>query len=554
MGVFRSATQDRVWLLVSAKPELDAKNELKQIICTFQDITSNLKNDRLLQEKEERLRLALVAGNQGLYDLDLKSGKATVNISYAQMLGYEFDDFEETIMGWRDRLHENDREIAYKAYSDYVQGLKKEYRVEFRQRAKDGSWKWILSQGKIAEWDNLGNPVRMIGTHTDITEKKHFELMQKARNHVLDSLIAKEDLQIILEEIVYEIESIHPEMQASILLLDSEGRLVRGAAPSLPGFYNEAIEGVFAGFGVGSCGTAAATGELVIISDIQSHPYWENFRDIAEKANLKACWSFPFKDDSGRVLGTFAAYYNKPKSPSQAELDIIMEFSMITGLAVQNNKTETERINAEEEVKSLLLEKEILLKEVHHRIKNNMASISSLLSLQADYLNDPRITKTLEDAQHRILSMMLIYDKLFKSTDYKNISVKEYLHDLLDQILISFPGSAKIKIEKQIDDFTLNSKSLFSVGIIVNELITNAFKYAFPDDKEGKIIVTGKQLAEDKIELTVSDDGVGLPSEFSILDSKGFGLSLIKMLTQKKGNSFESVSFKGSKFRIVIAV
>ena len=120
-----------------------------------------------------------------------------------------------------------------------------------------------MSQGRIAEWDSDGNPTRMLGTHTDITEKKHFEFLQIARNHVLDAMIAKKNLYLILEEIVREIESIHPEMKASILLLDSEGKLRKGAAPSLPDFYNEAIEGIQSGFGVGSCGTAAATGDLV---------------------------------------------------------------------------------------------------------------------------------------------------------------------------------------------------------------------------------------------------------------------------------------------------
>ncbi len=512
------------------------------------------EKELLIHEKEERLRLALVAGNQGLYDLDLITGKAMVNSSYAQMLGYEFEDFEETNINWRDRLHENDREPTYMAYTEYVQGTRSEYKVEFRQRTKDGYWKWILSQGKISEWDVKGIPIRMIGTHTDITEKKHSELMQRARNKVLDSLIAKEGLDIILHEIIHEIESIHPDMHASILLFNADGRLVRGAAPSLPEFYNRAIESIRVGVGVGSCGTAAATGELVIVTDIRTHSYWENFREVAERANLKACWSFPFKDDSGNVLGTFAAYYDKPKSPSKAELDIIIEFSRITGLAVQNNKTEMERIKAEDEVKSLLSEKEILLKEVHHRIKNNMASITSLLSLQADYVNEPRVTHILEEAQHRILSMMLIYDKLFRSVDYKNISVKEYLNDLLDQILISFPGASKVIIERHFEDFNLNSKSLFSVGIIINELITNAFKYAFSEIKEGKIIVTAKKIEGDNMELTVSDNGVGLPKDFNIQNSKGFGLSLIRLLTQKKGNSFETMETTGTKFRVVIAV
>ncbi|MBP9888748.1 MAG: PAS domain S-box protein [Leptospiraceae bacterium] len=389
----------------------------------------------------------------------------------------------------------------------------------------------------------------------DITERKQFEMLEHARNNVLDQLIAKKPLSFVLEEIIRGIELIYPEMKASILLLDSKSGLLRvGASPSLPDFFNKAMDGLSPGAEVGSCGTAAFLGEKVIVEDVMNHPYWRDYRELAAKANLKACWSEPFKDDTGKILGTFAAYYTEVRSPKKSEISIISEFSRITGLAVQNSKSEMERIRAEEEVKALLIEKEILLKEVHHRIKNNMASVSSLLSLQADYVDDPKTVKILEEAQNRILSMMLIYDKLYKSTDYKNISIQDYLYDLIDQIFYSFPGRNRTKIEKQIENFIINSKSLFSVGIIINELITNAFKYAFPDGREGTILISVKKLEGDKVELNVSDDGSGLPEGFSISNSKGFGLNLIKMLTQKKGSSFQILQRDGAFFKVVIEV
>jgi len=389
----------------------------------------------------------------------------------------------------------------------------------------------------------------------DITERKQFEMLEHARNHVLDQLIAKKPLSFVLEEIIRGIELIYPEMKASVLLLDTKSGLLRvGASPSLPDFFNKAIDGLTPGPEVGSCGRAAFLGEKVIVEDVMSHPYWRDYRELAAQANLKACWSEPFKDDTGKTLGTFAAYYGEVRSPKKSEISIISEFSRITGIAVQNSKSEIERIRAEEDVKALLIEKEILLKEVHHRIKNNMASVSSLLSLQADYVDDPKTVKILEEAQNRILSMMLIYDKLYKSTDYKNISIQDYLYDLIDQIFYSFPDRNRIKIEKQIENFIINSKSLFSVGIIINELITNAFKYAFPDTREGKILISVKKLEGDKVELNVSDDGVGLATGFSISDSKGFGLNLIKMLTQKKGSSFQILQGDGAAFQVVIEV
>jgi len=128
--------------------------------------------ERALRETDERLSLALEAANQGLYDLDVQTGEAVVNEGYARMLGQDPRTFRETHAAWRDRLHPDDREQVYQRYQDYVEGRASEYRVEFRQRTADGSWRWILSTGRIVAWDEQGRPVRMLGTHTDITESR----------------------------------------------------------------------------------------------------------------------------------------------------------------------------------------------------------------------------------------------------------------------------------------------------------------------------------------------------------------------------------------------
>ncbi|MDG4475636.1 LytS/YhcK type 5TM receptor domain-containing protein [Thiovibrio frasassiensis] len=128
-----------------------------------------------LQVSEERLRLALMAANQGLYDLNVQTGEAKISPEYATMLGYDPVGFQLTVNKWIERMHPDDREPVAMAYRDYIAGKIPEYRVEFRQRTKAGDWKWILSLGKVVEYDNAGRPLRMIGTHTDITERKQAE-------------------------------------------------------------------------------------------------------------------------------------------------------------------------------------------------------------------------------------------------------------------------------------------------------------------------------------------------------------------------------------------
>jgi two-component system cell cycle sensor histidine kinase/response regulator CckA len=138
-------------------------------------IAERERTERALRESEERLRLALMAAEQGLYDLDVQTGDAVVTPEYARMLGYAPDEFTETNERWIERLHPDDRESVAGAYRAYVAGETPEYRVEFRQRTKSGDWKWILSIGKIVQYDEAGRPLRMLGTHTDITKRKEAE-------------------------------------------------------------------------------------------------------------------------------------------------------------------------------------------------------------------------------------------------------------------------------------------------------------------------------------------------------------------------------------------
>jgi len=128
-----------------------------------------------LQENEARLRLALAAANQGLYDVSLVTGEAHVNDEYARMLGYDPATFVESNPAWLARMHPDDRAATLQHYLDYIGGVGSAYKVEFRQRTREGQWKWILSQGRIVERDANGSPVRMLGTHTDISERKRRE-------------------------------------------------------------------------------------------------------------------------------------------------------------------------------------------------------------------------------------------------------------------------------------------------------------------------------------------------------------------------------------------
>jgi len=146
-----------------------------KILAFCNDFTESKRAETELRESEERLRLALKAANQGLYDLNVQTGEAQVTPEYATMLGYDPAEFQETNARWIARLHPDDRAVVSAIYQAYVNGEIPDYAVEFRQRTKRGGWKWILSLGKIVAWDEEGRPRRMLGTHTDISERKRAE-------------------------------------------------------------------------------------------------------------------------------------------------------------------------------------------------------------------------------------------------------------------------------------------------------------------------------------------------------------------------------------------
>jgi PAS domain S-box-containing protein len=193
-----------------------------------------------------------------------------------------------------------------------------------------------------------------------------------------------------------------------------------------------------------------------------------------------------------------------------------------------------EVLNAKHE--TLLNEKKVLLAEVHHRIKNNMATIRAILNLQASASDIPEAAAAISDAENRVLSMAVLYDKLYRADSYRQLSCDSYLSPLVDEILQNMPVGADIRVEKKLGDFDLPADALLPLGIIINELITNALKYAFKGRASGTIYL-GAESSEGTIRIEIADDGVGLPEHVDIGKSPGFGLSMIESMAKQLGGS-----------------
>lgn len=184
---------------------------------------------------------------------------------------------------------------------------------------------------------------RRLVNFSDISDRWLAEQRNHARNSTLEMIAKGATLQQILNAIVRHVEAEDQGMICSILLLDRDGRHLRiGAAPSLPDFYNEAVDGMEIGDGVGSCGSAAFTLQRVVVADIKHHPYWANFKDLAGRAGLASCWSEPILSSKGRLLGTFAIYHPQPRTPDEGDLQLISSAANLASIAIEHHQADEE--------------------------------------------------------------------------------------------------------------------------------------------------------------------------------------------------------------------
>ena len=209
----------------------------------------------------------------------------------------------------------------------------------------------------------------------------------------------------------------------------------------------------------------------------------------------------------------------------------------------------TETKEAQDKVSALLSEKEVILKEVHHRIKNNMSTVSGLLSLQAATLQEPGVVNALEDAKGRVLSMMVLYDKLYLSGGHQAVDLSTYLPGLVDQVLGQFPNLISVGWETRAEAVVVDANVASSLGILVNELLTNTMKYAFVGRHRGMVWVTARQQ-DLRISVVVQDDGVGLPPGFDLTHSTGFGFTLVTMMTKQLKGTLSVSTDGGARFAL----
>ena len=204
---------------------------------------------------------------------------------------------------------------------------------------------------------------------------------------------------------------------------------------------------------------------------------------------------------------------------------------------VRGLRDSIKREQAEAEIKRSLKEKEALLKEIHHRVKNNLQIICSLLNLQSNAIEDEKVLSYFQDSQNRVRLMAMIHEKLYQSADFGKVELADYIRDLSSHLLRSYSvNQSDIRIDTRISGIFLEIDTAVSCGLIINELITNSLKYAFPNQPEPvrrEIKIEARLTDRNHFSITYQDNGVGLPDDLDIENAATLGLQLVSSLTEQ---------------------
>lgn len=222
-------------------------------------------------------------------------------------------------------------------------------------------------------------------------------------------------------------------------------------------------------------------------------------------------------------------------------------------IGIQNDISD--RIQAEHVLRASLEEKDLLLREVHHRVKNNLQVISSIFSLQAQYNDDPEILSLLADSQNRIRSMALIHEKLYQSKSLAQIDFTDYIRNLVSNLFSSYNVSANlVRLKLDICALSLNIDTAIPCGLLINELVSNALKHAFPNERPGEIRIVLEEIPENQLHLVIRDDGIGLPDGLELQQSNSLGLRLVRALTRQLVGTMNAYTDGGAVFELTFPI
>jgi len=474
------------------------------------DITGRKQAEEALRESEEKLSLALSAAGMGVWQLDLLGQERHFDGQVCRCLGIDPARFGGTAEEFYAAVHPDDRN-GITASLDRTIRDGEPYEAEYRAVWPDGSIRHVAARGQLAR-DAAGQSLRVYGLLWDITGRKQ------------------------AEEALRRYELLASHSRDIILFVDcNDGRLmeVNAAAVAAYGYTREELL------------------ELTI-HDLRKERTQElTAAQMAEAASLGIRFETVHRRRDGSTFPAEVSSQGAMIGQVQTLISVVRDITQRKLAEEALQKAHAELAQQMEERVRELSEKEVLLKEVHHRVKNNLQVISSLAGMQAEGSQDETVREELRDVTYRIRSMALVHEKLYQSENLASVDFAEYAKSLMNYLWRAHGAATEaVRLAFDLEPVSLPVDVAVPCGLILNELAGNALKHAFRGRSEGNVTVSLRGAGEGRTSLSVSDDGVGLPAGFDWRKSSSLGLRLVQMLAGQLKGTVEVSSDGGTKFEI----
>ena len=380
----------------------------------------------------------------------------------------------------------------------------------------------------------------------------HWSHLLSAQRQALEMAVARKSLDELLGFLA-RAGSEHLGGRSAVFLVDQKGEtLLYKASSGLDARYITAIHGFEIGPHSPSCGTAAYTGDIVIVGDVAADPLWVPYLELAHQHGIAACWSKPLKDANGVILGTYAIYHTDPRRPSELELEAIDLLAHTAALMVERSVADATLQSALE----ALQRSEMATRELSHRVMNTFHVFEGLLSAKVRTMLDPVAKAATAEALERIRAMSLVHQKLFSLTQHSQVELdaSSFMDSLVNDLAQAFASDKNLRLimSKEVG-ITLSAERCASLGLLAVELVLNAIKHAFEDGQAGTITVTLHRDVESVV-FSVRDNGKGLPEGGLVAKQKRLGTRLIHSFVADLKADFQVQNLaKGAEFSVRFA-
>lgn len=535
-----------VWINLTVSLVREPSGEPKYFIAVVEDISERKQAESALRQSEQRYRFLADAMPQIVW-----AARPDGYTYYYNKRWYEFTGLAEGEGGddsWKPILHPDDVEPCLNRWYGAVK-TGEPYEIEYRFiNRKTGSYRWHLGRA-LPMVNQNGEIVEWVGTCTDIDDQKRaLEALARAYDD-LELRVAERTEQLLIANSACKTE-VTERKQAEEALLHTH-KFLQTMIDHLPVavFVKDGKEDSFGAFRLWNKTSEAmfgltsqqAIGKTVYdyFPKEQADFFYQKDREAFERGTPL---DIPEKPIDSKSLGrrimhiVKAPLYDEDHKPEYL-LCILQDI--------------TDRKRAEAEIKASLQEKEVLLKEIHHRVKNNLQIIESLLRLQSRYTKDEQAIGMFKESQNRIKSMALIHEKLYQSTELARINFADYIQSLAASLFRSYSiNSAAITLKTDVADVFLSVDTAIRCGLLINELVANSLKHAFPQNKKGEIHICLRAEDKHKFMLIVSDNGVGFPKDLDFRNTESLGLQLVTSLAEQLKATIELHSHDGTEFRL----